>query len=202
RNVPPRPDNYAQRGGRAGRRSRVGLVMGYARATPHDQYFFDHADEMIAGAVPVPTFLLGNQDAVLRHLHAIACGLTTPGVPAKMGDFINFEGKVQQDTVDQFKAGLTACVEPALQTALDAFGQDALNEAGFTEEDLRRRLEQLPLRVQDAIDRTAAQVGKLRASLEVLYTTGERKREATRTVDLINRLLGNATDNYGQTDDT
>jgi hypothetical protein len=31
--------NYAQRGGRAGRRSRVGLVVGYARATPHDQYF-------------------------------------------------------------------------------------------------------------------------------------------------------------------
>src|SRR5262249_52114801 len=106
------------------------------------------------------------------------------------------------DTVDQFKAGLTACVEPALQTALDAFGQDALNEAGFTEEDLRRRLEQLPLRVQDAIDRTAAPVGKLRASLEVLYTTGGRKRGATRTGDLIKRLRGTAADNYGQTDDT
>jgi hypothetical protein len=201
RNVPPRPDNYAQRGGRAGRRSRVGLVVGYARATPHDQYFYDHADEMIAGAVPPPTFLLGNQDAVVRHLHAIACGLATPGVPSKMGDFINFEGKVQQEVADQFKAGLTAAVDPALQIALDAFGPDVLKEAGFTADHLRDRLLAFPTGVQNAIDRTAVQVSRLRSALDVLYTTGERKREATRTVDLINRLLGNVTDDRVQGDD-
>ena len=162
RNVPPRPDNYAQRGGRAGRRSRIGLVVSYARATPHDQYFFDHADEMIAGAVPSPVFLLGNQDAVTRHLNAIACGLATPGLPSRMGDFISFAGVVQQDVVDQLKAALDAAVEPTLEVAMDAFGADVLSEAGFSVEHMRLLLLRLPGRVEEAINRTAAQVGKLR----------------------------------------
>ena len=81
-------------------------------------------------------------------------------------------------------------------------GPDVLQKAGFTPDELRQRLEQLPSRIQEAIDRTAVQVNKLRAALDVLYTTGERKREANRTVDLINRLLGNQTDQQVQGDDT
>ena len=171
-------------------RSRVGLVVGYARSTPHDQYFFDHADEMIAGAVPAPVFLLGNQDAVSRHLHAIACGLATPGLPARMGDLVTFEGQVKQEELDALKAGLRAAAEPALAIACDAFGPDVLAEAEFDAQRLRAMLERLPERVQEAIDRTAVQIKKLRSVLDVLYTTGERKREAGRTVDLINKLLG------------
>ena len=49
RNVPPRPDSYAQRGGSAGGRTRVGIVVGYARSTPRDGYFCDKPAEMIAG---------------------------------------------------------------------------------------------------------------------------------------------------------
>src|SRR5206468_2680329 len=75
RNVPPRPDNYAQRGGRAGRRSRIGMVVGYARSTPHDQYFYDKPREMIAGEVPAPAVNLGNPqltEAGLRqHLSSL-----------------------------------------------------------------------------------------------------------------------------------
>ena len=80
RNIPPRPDNYAQRGGRAGRRSRVGLVLGYARSTPHDQYFYDKPREMIAGEVPAPAVSLGNRDVIVRHLYAIVFGAAEPGL--------------------------------------------------------------------------------------------------------------------------
>ncbi|MGH7284587.1 MAG: helicase-related protein, partial [Polyangiaceae bacterium] len=74
RNIPPRPDNYAQRGGRAGRRTRVGIVFGYARNTPHDGYFYEKPEEMIAGEVPAPGVGLGNRDVTLRHLYAMVFG--------------------------------------------------------------------------------------------------------------------------------
>ena len=52
----------------------VGMVVGFARSTPHDQYFYDKPREMIAGEVPVPVLRLGNRDVILRHLYAIAFG--------------------------------------------------------------------------------------------------------------------------------
>jgi very-short-patch-repair endonuclease len=88
------------------------------------------------------------------------------------------------------------------QLALDAFGADVLGEAGFDAQMMRHLLERLPERVQEAIDRTAVQVKTLRSVLDVLYTTGERKREAGRTVDLINKLLGTAREEDVRGDDT
>ncbi len=72
RNVPPTPANYAQRSGRAGRSGMQALVITYCAAlSPHDQWFFHHATDMVHGIVKAPTLDLANRDLVESHLHAI-----------------------------------------------------------------------------------------------------------------------------------
>jgi ATP-dependent helicase YprA (DUF1998 family) len=72
RNIPPSPANYAQRSGRTGRVSRMGIVAGFSRNTPHDGYFFDHPGEIISGAIPPPRFNLDNLEAIARHVRSLS----------------------------------------------------------------------------------------------------------------------------------
>jgi Lhr-like helicase len=72
RNVPPTPANYAQRSGRAGRSGQQALVITYCAAqSPHDQWFFRHASDMVHGVVKPPTLDLANRDLVESHLRAV-----------------------------------------------------------------------------------------------------------------------------------
>ena len=190
RNIPPRPDNYAQRGGRAGRRSRVGLVLGYARSTPHDQYFYDRPTEMIAGEVPAPALALGNRDVLLRHLNAIIFGAAEPGLAGRMIEYIQTTGEVRQEAVDALIQGLREQFEKGLAMAADAFGREVLDEAGLDEVQLRDYLSHLPGRVQDVFDRTSRQIIELRQALENYARDLLGKQAGTRAADLVARLLG------------
>ncbi|MEI6778901.1 MAG: helicase-related protein, partial [Chloroflexales bacterium] len=190
RNVPPRPDNYAQRGGRAGRRTRVGLVLGYARNTPHDQYFYDKPTEMIAGEVPAPALALGNRDVILRHMSAIAFGAAEPGLAGKMLAYINPQGVIDQVAVDALIAGVRAQFDHTVEVAEAAWGADILPAAGLRADDLRASLERLPERTQDVFQRMARQVVELRQSIERFTIDLQRGRDVIRAADLINRLLG------------
>lgn len=195
RNVPPRPDNYAQRGGRAGRDERVGLVVGYTRNTPHDQYFYEHPEEMIAGAVPVPAFNLGNRDALIRHLYAIAFGLAEPGIAGRMADYVTFKGEVQQEKVDELLEGLRSAKNIALVIAQEAFSDEVLKQASYTLDDFSRFLDELPDRVQDVFNRTARQIAHLHTVVATWADIGGQPWIPMRAGRMINQLLGIETAN-------
>ena len=72
RNVPPTPANYAQRAGRAGRSGQAAVIMTYCAAqSPHDQYFFERRNDMVAGVVRPPALDITNEELVRCHLHAV-----------------------------------------------------------------------------------------------------------------------------------
>ena len=200
RNVPPRPDNYAQRGGRAGRRTRVGLVLGYARSTPHDQYLYDKPAEMIAGEVPAPALALGNRDVLLRHVSAIVFSNAEPGLDGRMVKYVSPTGEINNEAVEALITGLVAQFEPSLALAQTAFGDEILSASTLDGQALRTHLETIPDRVRDVINRTARQVLELRQALDSYTAQLLGKQAATKAGDLVARLLGIATERQAGVD--
>lgn len=197
RNVPPRPDNYAQRGGRAGRRSRVGIVLGYARSTPHDQYFYDNPREMIAGEVPAPALSLSNRDVLVRHLYAIVIGAAEPGLAGRMLDYVDAQGAIKTEAVTALIEGIRAKTEHGVLMAQEAWGTDVLIGAQLDELQLRKMLDELPKRIEHVVNVTARQVIELRQALDYYAQSLERRYAGTRAGELVARLLGIPTDNRG-----
>lgn len=202
RNVPPRPDNYAQRGGRVGRHSRVGVVLGYTRSTPHDAYFFDRPAEMIAGEVPAPGIGLGNRDVLLRHLHAIAFGITQPGLGGRMAEYVTLQGELQHVNITALKDGLQTVFPKVAELAFDAWGSDILDlsELG-TRDELLAVLGQLPARIDDLFDRVALQIRQLEETIRRWQEMGRGDRQAVNAMELKRRLLGLPSDNRGDNRD-
>jgi Lhr-like helicase len=207
RNIPPRPDNYAQRGGRAGRRTRTGIVVGYSRARPHDLYFYDKPEEMIAGEVPAPTVALANRDVVLRHLNAIAFGLAVPGLAGRMIDYVTLQGDLVEEAVDALIDALQAQRFAAADVALRAWGPAVLSPLALdSREALVAELEKLPQRIRDAFDRVRYQIRALQGTIERWAQLGTGDRAAQHAMDLKRRLLGIPSNNQhanapGEADD-
>jgi len=92
RNVPPTPANYAQRAGRAGRSGQPAVITTYCAAqSPHDQYFFNRRNDMVAGVVRPPALDITNEDLVRSHLHAVWLAETGLALKPDIPDVLDLE---------------------------------------------------------------------------------------------------------------
>jgi hypothetical protein len=117
RNIPPSPANYAQRSGRTGRVSRMGIVAGFSRNTPHDGYFFDHPEEIISGAIPPPRFNLDNLEAIARHVRSLVLEHAELDIPNNLANYLTDKGQPIDHAINELMGKIQAGVHPAATSA-------------------------------------------------------------------------------------
>ena len=133
RNIPPSPANYAQRSGRTGRASRMGIVVGFSRNTPHDGYFFDHPSEVIAGSIPPPRFNIQNLEAIGRHVRSLILEHAEIDFPSNLERFLTERGKIVDAQVKELQSKVTSATPAAVQVAKRLWSDVPLVTDGFLE---------------------------------------------------------------------
>jgi hypothetical protein len=140
RNVPPEAFNYAQRVGRAGRRSEYpGFAITYCRRAPHDLYHFSEPQRMLSGKVRPPVLSLRNEKIITRHIAAVALSRFFRTFPERFETVEKlFKDLEHPSGVADLKAFLherQAELEGSLRAIvpLDMFSETGLDNGGWIE---------------------------------------------------------------------
>ncbi len=178
RNVPPTPANYAQRSGRAGRAGQQALVITYCAAlSPHDQWFFRYADQMVHGQVRAPTLDLGNRDLIDSHLHAVWLASIQAPLDDSIAPMLDLD-QTDKPLLSGLRAALTAtdAQQRAMESAQRVIAQLARELehcAWHTPDYVRQTIENAPRKFSEALDRWRTLYDATRQQMDAANTTAQ-----------------------------
>jgi superfamily II DNA/RNA helicase len=158
RNVPPTPANYAQRSGRAGRSGQQALVITYCAAlSPHDQWFFRNAEQMVHGVVRAPTLDLTNRDLIDSHLRAVWLASTRTPLDDSIAPMLDLDQPGKPLKPSLFDALRAPVVETralsSAQRVIEQLAGELKNSHWYTQDYVRQVIHDAPQEFSGALER-------------------------------------------------
>lgn len=183
RNVPPSPSNYAQRSGRAGRKSQPALISTFCgvgnRRGPHDQYFYKYPDKIISGMITPPRFLLDNKVLIRTHMHSLILEGTDLKLPSSPQEILDIESEgypMFPSLKKELKRKLESSKSRIISSGKAAFESEMEKYDWFDDDYLRNVIESFIDKLDDAFNYWRIEYENLSKEQNLIHLKSKKKR--------------------------